>query len=188
MTQARKSKRTLWLWVVLLALALPIAVIAAWVGTEYVLEETAGVAFCSTCHAMGPMVEAYRESEHAGNSQLGIKAECVDCHLPHEGLVKHVFFKARFALRDTWSHLTTNVDKIDWHARRGRRAEFVYDSGCLNCHAELKQSTSPSHPAYFAGGINPFGGGEERFRCVNCHYAVGHKDLPERLEANENSL
>ncbi len=66
--------------------------------------------------------------------------------------------------------------QIDWEAMRGRRAEFVYDSGCLHCHKEFKNGKGPEHPAYFAGGTNPFNR-DEKMRCVTCHYSVGHNDL-----------
>ena len=46
--------------------------------------------------------------------------------------------------------------EIDWHGIRERREEFVYDSGCLNCHKYLQAARptaiagpSAAHRRYF---------------------------------------
>ena len=50
---------------------------------HYALDETSGDKFCIVCHEMDPMVIAYNDDVHSGNGKTGIKARCVDCHIPH---------------------------------------------------------------------------------------------------------
>lgn len=183
MNNPKIAKPRRWIWIAIIVIALPIAVMASWLGTEHLFDQTSGSDFCASCHVMNPMVQAYARSRHGGNNRLGIKVKCVDCHLPHDSHTQYFLAKARAGLRDTWTQLTTDVEKIDWQAKRSKRAEFVHDSGCLKCHGELKHSTRPTHPAYFAGGINPFNN-QERYRCVSCHHSVGHEDLSRWLLAS----
>jgi len=183
MTESTSAKPRRWVWVAAILVFLPIAVIASWMGTEHLIASTSGAKFCATCHAMEPMIQSYLRSEHGGNNRLGIQVDCVGCHLPHDSPAGYLFAKARVGLKDVWAQLTLDPEKIDWHAYRAKRREFVYDSGCLKCHGEMAHSTRPDHPAYFAGGVNPFAG-QEKFQCVSCHFDVGHKDLAHWIRAS----
>lgn len=181
MTRSVKRKFRPWLWLVVILIVVPVVVMASWAGTEYMLNQTSEASFCTGCHSMEPMGQAYLKSTHGGNNALGVQAKCTDCHLPHGNRLEHVLAKARAGLRDVWAQWTSDPEQIDWHAKRVRRHEFVYDSGCLTCHRGLAQSTDPAHPAYYAGGVSPFRG-EGRFRCVTCHFSVGHQDLAAWLD------
>lgn len=155
------------------------AVFASWVLTETMVEQTGGEPFCSSCHTMSPMVAAYREDIHGGAGARGVKAKCTACHIPHNNPVSYMVMKSRFGIHDAWAQLTYDLDAIDWQAKRNHSGDYVFDSGCLQCHKDLERASEASaasfvaHRPYFLGTIDS--------KCVTCHNRVGHKNLSEHL-------
>jgi len=151
----------------------------AWMVMETGIEVTSHADFCGTCHAMEPMVASYHDSIHGGNNPWGIKAACTDCHTSHENVVTFYFSKARSGTHDIWVTVFTDELGRDWQAKREQRDEFVYDSGCLTCHQNLKAVDAGKgvHAKYFAGLIDA--------QCVDCHPGVGHEGLNHYLVANK---
>lgn len=149
---------------------------------HYALEETSGDKFCVVCHEMDPMVIAYSTDVHGGNSKTGMKAKCVDCHLPHDNLVKYVYQKARNGVVEGYVHFFGEPDKIDWHERRKNRENFVFDNGCLTCHENLvaNKLTSPQAQKMHIHYENLLGSKDE-LKCASCHIEVGHKGLNNML-------
>ena len=151
--------------------------------TAFMIHHTSDAEFCGSCHAMKPIKMAYDNDIHGGNNPFGFRAKCADCHLPHDGTLHYLWAKQMSGLHDTISAIFKDPSKIDWDKNRDRRAEFVYDSGCLSCHTRL--TTSPQmadwkkevHKRYFKYKDN-----NENFRCVNCHQHVGHKGIVEQTE------
>lgn len=174
MSEPKTKRSKLWLILLILILA-PVIVVASWIGTEVMIKQTGNEEFCSGCHTMKPMAASYAYTKHGGNNSLGIRATCVDCHLPHDSTAGYLVAKAQTGIRDVWAELTGNPMEVDWVAKRANRHHYVFDSGCKKCHQGIADGANPEHPAYFAGGNNPFAG-EEQFHCVNCHFYVGHSD------------
>ncbi len=141
------------------------------------VKKTAGESFCSKCHSMQPMTQAYNLDVHGGNNQFGFKAQCTDCHLPHNNLPNYLFTKAKTGLNDVFFETFTNTSKINWSKKLKEPDKFVYDSGCLKCHSNLKEESLQNqraflaHRAYFAKTTTQ--------SCVDCHSNVGHKNLKE---------
>jgi len=167
--------------------------------TVVAVKETSGVNFCSSCHSMKPMAEAYRNDVHGGYGDSGVVAKCADCHLPHESTLGYLVQKARTGVWDVWVESTHDTSKIDWHEKRDERRNWVYDSGCLHCHENLLRGTRPNkkaftaHKAYFAKKlVVQSDEGRDLARCVDCHKHVGHyqieKHLPEAPEALPDSF
>ncbi|MCD6289764.1 MAG: NapC/NirT family cytochrome c [Anaerolineae bacterium] len=153
---------------------------ASWVIVEEGSRYTSTDAFCESCHTMKPFVAAHHDDLHGGNNTLGLKAECTSCHLPHDNAAHYLFVKTRTGLHDVWAELFYDTDAIDWKAKTERNEEFVYDSGCLSCHAELEETDyTDAHERYFNG--------ETSARCVTCHAEVGHKNLNQYLLQNKYS-
>jgi cytochrome c-type protein NapC len=122
------------------------------------------------------MAISYETSKHAGNNQFGIKARCADCHLPHDNAATYLLTKAQKGVVDVWRQLTYDEgNPTNWVEKRKHRHEYVFDSGCIRCHSGKATGDDPSHPSYFAGGDSPFKG-QGQFRCVDCHFYVGHSD------------
>lgn len=142
--------------------------------TAVMVEKTSGDNFCSQCHTMEPMTKSYLSDIHGGNNDKGLKAKCVDCHLPHHSLMGYLVEKAKTGTHDVWAELTYDKSKIDWHGKEKHAKDFVYDSGCLHCHSNLKNATMGNpksfiaHKAYFLN---------KNKKCVECHTSVGHHNL-----------
>lgn len=169
----------------ILLLVFSIFFIGVGVGIVYVshfaVKVTSNEDFCISCHTMRPMVESYRDSLHGNRNRTGVKAECVDCHLPSSNnIVYYLYSKTKTGLHDIYAQTFYDLDKIDWHANRKRREEFTYDSGCLNCHGNLRnvgaknRKAFRAHREYFSGSTDK--------KCVSCHENVGHKNLKKYIK------
>lgn len=153
--------------------------VASWMVLETGVEITSHADFCGVCHAMTPMVASYKASMHGGNNPRGIMAPCTDCHVSHENVFTHFLGKAKSGTHDVWVTLTRDEIARDWQALRNRREEYVYDTGCLTCHRNLKAATSGKemHTNYFGGVTDT--------QCVTCHEEVGHSNLNKYLIKNK---
>ena len=143
-------------------------------GTAVMIKNTGDEKFCTMCHTMQPMADAYNADVHGGNNAHGFQAKCVDCHLPHESLAGYMIEKARTGIHDVWAELTYDKSKIDWQEKRKHATHFVFDSACLHCHVNLEDATMSdpkgfiAHKAYFQ---------DHAKKCVECHENVGHHNL-----------
>ncbi|MFP4496167.1 MAG: cytochrome c3 family protein [Halochromatium sp.] len=172
--------RRLLFTLIIIAIIVPAVMAAGWIGTETVVEKTSDAEFCSSCHTMEPFATSHEQDVHGGNNPGGVVAHCTDCHLPHDDAAQHLLAKAKTGTHDAIAQAIYPIHKPDWIANLEERAEYVYDSGCLSCHAALKDATSDdaealaAHKAYFGGDV---GAG-----CVSCHEHVGHQDLKVMLD------
>ncbi len=161
--------------VVLLCIGFGVAGVLLSLATAEGIHRTSGADFCVGCHVMEPMVASYKEDIHGGKNPHGIRAECTDCHLPHESVLGYVVAKGISGMRDVWGNLVKDPTKVDWQERREHREHFTYDSGCIGCHHELEEATIGNkqaflpHRDYYRGNTNE--------TCVSCHENVGHKNL-----------
>jgi len=143
------------------------------------VQGTSGEEFCGGCHTMTPMVKSYRQDVHGGARDSGVQAKCTQCHIPHNNTVNYMFMKARFGMHDAWAQLTYDLDAIDWQAKRGHSEGYVFDSGCMKCHANLQQASESTAVSFVAH--KPYFLGTTESKCVTCHSRVGHKDLSTHL-------
>lgn len=152
----------------------------AFSGAVYeVAEKTADANFCGSCHTMQPFVSTFENHVHGGNNKLGFQAKCNDCHLPHGGLADYLFVKAGASINDVWVETFDDTAKIDWSQKLKSPGRFVYDSGCLECHANLRDR-SLSNPRAFLPHRMYFAGATLK-TCADCHSDVGHKHLAEYI-------
>ncbi len=139
------------------------------------IHKTGDDKFCSSCHVMEPMRDSYLQDTHGGNNAMGVKAECVSCHLPHDSVWNYTYKKAMNGISEAWQVAFSDPENNDWEANRRNKKEFVYDSGCISCHENVKNATASNmksflpHRDYFNGISNK--------TCVECHENVGHKNL-----------
>ena len=157
--------------------------------TAIAVKETSGVNFCSSCHSMRPMADAYLESVHGGFGESGFVARCADCHLPHDSLMGYLVQKVRTGIHDVVTEITKDTYNIDWEEKREERRRFTYDSSCLHCHENLLRATKPNkkayiaHKAYFSGRLKvEVDHKKVPAMCTDCHKYVGHYQLGKRLE------
>jgi len=131
---------------------------------------------------MTPMVASYQADIHGGKNSKGLKANCTDCHLPHDGAASYFFGKMKISLHDAWAQLFYDKSKIDWQDKRKHSNAYVYETGCTSCHQNLQTSGSQAGKAFLAH--RDYYEKRTDKTCVQCHENVGHKDLGTYLNAN----
>ncbi len=142
----------------------------AWTNTE---------TFCIGCHEMRDNVYAeYKGTIHDTN-RTGVRAICSDCHVPRPpvDLIKR---KMRASL-ELWGHFTGVVDtKEKFEAHRSKLAQKVWlrmketDSlECRNCHHAEKMSSDLQSEKAKARHAK---GRQEGKTCIDCHFAIAHKE------------
>jgi cytochrome c-type protein NapC len=75
-------------------------------------------------------------------------------------------------LGDTWVEVVHGPEVTDWEGLAEDRESYVFDSGCLNCHANLLDAFPRNTEAFAAH--KPYFLGQTRSKCVTCHTSVGH--------------
>lgn len=161
--------------VFVLAIIVPVVALASWVGVQYAFEKTSDEPFCTSCHAMQAMGETFKQSVHGGNNRAGFTAECNDCHLPHDNVLNYLITKVRMGTNDLFTELTSDPADIDWIAKLEHSDRYVYDSGCMHCHKNLKITSEWVHESYFSGGMES---------CLGCHKEVAHPGLAGYLKTS----
>lgn len=160
--------------------ALGIGTALAWALMDTMIHATGDHEFCSSCHSHEPIGASYLEDTHGGNNPFGWRATCTQCHIPQGNALRYLWVKGRHGVVDPTMEILKDPYDIDWHGNRERRAEFVYDSGCLSCHLYLKERTEGNRMA-FRAHRKYFEAPDER-HCVDCHEHVGHSRLGYHLE------
>lgn len=148
---------------------------------QKMIKITGNLPFCGACHVMEPMENSYLKDVHSGIGSSGIKAACVDCHLPHDNLINYLTTKIHNGVKEVFITAINHDENINWLEKLENRKKFVYDSGCLNCHSNIKDNLLAStkqnlmHKKYFDSN--------QTLSCVSCHKHVGHKGI--RGELNQ---
>lgn len=169
----------------LLVIGTGIGLLTALPATE-VLHSLSSNEFCASCHTMEPMVETFANSVHGGNNSHGFVAECVDCHLPKSNVVEELYVKGTSGMRHLWGEYVLGMEELDYEALHPKRTEYVYDSGCVNCHRDLERRASTAtedgkisdwtHNLAFANKDN-----DPQWKCSSCHYDIAHPNLKENM-------
>lgn len=149
-------------------------------GTHFALEKTSSQEFCVLCHEMDPMVIAYRKDAHGGFGPVGASAQCVDCHLPHDGLLAYIFTKAKNGVVEGAIHFFGNTDAINWQEKIKQRQKYVFDNGCLKCHGNILDfslSKESAQAKKMHMHYESLKGTPNEIKCAACHFDVGHKNL-----------
>ncbi|AQW85444.1 cytochrome C [Campylobacter pinnipediorum subsp. caledonicus] len=151
-------------------------------GVYYGLSATSDEKFCVVCHEMDPIVIAYSKDIHSGIGKTGVKAKCVDCHLPHDNIINYIYAKARNGVVEGAIHFFGDAENINWHENRKHRKNFVFDDGCLNCHTNIydnKLISAKAHEMHdhYKSLLNT----DKKLGCASCHVEVGHTGLQNML-------
>ncbi|QLB13949.1 cytochrome C [Bisgaardia hudsonensis] len=165
-----------------------IAGIIFWGGLNTALEKTSTEEFCSSCH-MNDVVPEYHNSVHYMN-RSGVKADCADCHLPHEFIPKWV--RKIKAAREVYAHFMGKVDtKEKFNAARLEMAEREWarmkennSQECRNCHnfddmdfTQQKTVAEKMHRMAIEKGKT----------CIDCHKGIAHQ-LPDMREVKSGFI
>ncbi len=149
------------------------------------LKATNSTEFCTSCHSMQWVQEEWMESIHYTNIS-GVRAECSDCHVPHETGPKLVA-KLR-AAKDVWGEITGAIDSEEkFEAYRWEMANSVWDRmkatdsrECKSCHLiaamDLKEQDRSARKKH-----KKIAKGDSEKTCIDCHKGVAH-EIPEEPE------
>ena len=129
---------------------------------------------CMMCHSHPDSDASWKQSVHYNNGS-GTATDCAACHLPPEGSLKHFTAKAKTGMKDVWSYLTKDTEKIDWDSKGQLEyaVNIVYNESCEACHVNL-----------FPEGITDEGVTAHLYyednaekldlQCISCHLDAGH--------------
>lgn len=114
---------------------------------------------CINCHIMTPTYQGWSHSAHRE------VATCNDCHVPHDNIVNHYFFKAKDGLRHATMFTLRAEPQVIEIKPAGKE---VVQQNCLRCHNELLATNqlsnySQSHYQHRADR-----------KCWDCHRSVPH--------------
>jgi nitrate/TMAO reductase-like tetraheme cytochrome c subunit len=154
------------------------------VGTQVGVHLTGTDEFCgNACHSHAKFVyPEHKESMHYTN-RTGVRAMCVDCHVPHTYPAK-LIYKAKAGITDAiaeFQGVISTQEKFD--KERWRLANIVWDemradnsANCRTCHdpaamnnAEQSQGAVKQHKKFADG----------KATCIDCHTGVAHKEPEE---------
>jgi len=147
--------------------------ILCFVGLNLAMEPVSSSAYCgSTCHEMNISYQTWELSSH-GTNEVGMRVECIDCHLPpKENFFRHVTAKGYAGGKDLYMHYFG--PPYDREVMKDHVAHHIANKRCLHCHNTLLTRPSSSaareaHSAVFARPEAP------ENRCVECHANAGHE-------------
>ena len=99
-------------------------------------------ATCMNCHIMAPQYATWSHSSHRG------KANCNDCHVPHNNIFNKYYFKAKDGLRHATIFTLGNEPQVIFIREAGIK---VVKDNCVRCH-------------------------EQQMYCMQCHIKVKPDD------------
>ncbi|MCD1124984.1 NapC/NirT family cytochrome c [Jinshanibacter sp. LJY008] len=169
------AKRRKWsvLWILVIGIILGAVLLG---GSAYVMHKTSDTAFCVSCHTMQQPLAEYQGSVHFQNTK-GIRAECSDCHVPHQP-VDYLLTKVA-ALKDVYGEMTGKIDTPEkYNAHKLEMAQKVWkefeannSATCRSCHSfdamDIIAQTPEArmqHPVAIKEGQT----------CISCHKGVAH--------------
>jgi nitrate/TMAO reductase-like tetraheme cytochrome c subunit len=169
-----------WSVFALLLVGLVIGVVSV-IGTQVAVAVTGTDEFCGTaCHSHASFVyPEHKTSAHYAN-RTGVRAMCVDCHVPHTYPAK-LIYKARAGITDAIAEargVISTQEKFD--KERWRLANIVWtemrennSANCRTCHdpqamdgAKQTDDAKKQHKKFASG----------KATCIDCHTGVAHKE------------
>ena len=157
------------------------------IGTQVAVAMTGSDEFCgNACHSHAKFVYPdHKQSAHY-NNRTGVRAMCVDCHLPH-AYPEKLIQKTKKGVIDMLAEMRGTIstqEKFD--QEKWRLANQVWDemkadnsAHCRACHnpgawdaAKQSDDAKKGHKKFTAG----------KATCIECHTGVAHKE-PEEPKA-----
>ena len=153
-----------------------------WGGFNTALELTNTEEFCISCHEMRDNVyQELRSTIHYTN-RSGVRAECSDCHVPHEWT--HKIARKMQASKEVWGKVFGTIDTREKFLEKRRelaqhewaRLKANDSLECRNCHNfDYMDFTAQASRAANAHSTS-LASGEKT--CIDCHKGIAHQ-LPD---------
>jgi nitrate/TMAO reductase-like tetraheme cytochrome c subunit len=146
--------------------------------TNYTLQKTSATEFCYACHSHENFIRPeYEASSHFMNA-AGVRAQCADCHLPHDSWFELVWTKAVVSL-DIIPELAGKLDTAEkYEEHRAEMAQSVWrqfkgnDSKfCRGCHDIAAMDLEAQNRTTARRHSQAEEKGET---CIDCHYGIVH--------------
>ncbi len=83
---------------------------------------------CMNCHVMATQYASWTHSSHFG------KADCMDCHLPHDNFVHKLYFKGMDGIKHSSIFLTRTEPEAIMIKKAGT---VVVQENCIRCHNDV---------------------------------------------------
>jgi cytochrome c nitrite reductase small subunit len=83
---------------------------------------------CVNCHIMAPQYTTWNHSSHRE------QATCNDCHVPHNNIFSHYFFKAKDGSRHSYMFALRLEPQVIFIHKAGKE---VVHQNCIRCHEQL---------------------------------------------------
>ncbi|MCK8462898.1 pentaheme c-type cytochrome TorC [Aliiroseovarius sp. S1339] len=154
-----------------------IAGAASWQGFNTALEVTNSEEFCLSCHTMRDnMLPELQKTVHWSN-RSGVRAECQDCHVPHEFTDK--IARKMQASREVWGQLVGTIgtrEKFEEHRvvlarREWARMEANDSRECRACHDYKDMDINLMRPT---SQVAMRAAAERDESCISCHKGIAH--------------
>lgn len=114
---------------------------------------------CINCHVMYPQYSTWMHSSHRE------KANCNDCHVPHDNIFRKYYFKGQDGTRHTYVFTTRTEPQV---IRINEAGKEVVQENCIRCH----QNQLSNVTAMNVTGTNYKAG--KGHLCWDCHREVPH--------------
>ena len=114
---------------------------------------------CINCHIMVPEYSTWAHSAHREYTN------CNDCHVPHNNMVNHYYFKAMDGLRHATIFTLRAEPQVIQIKEAGANA---VQNNCIRCHSNVITDTRMMRPEYDHNDLR-----KER-RCWDCHREAPH--------------
>ena len=157
------------------------------IGTQVAVAVTGTDQFCgTTCHSHEQFVYPEHQLSVHYNNRVGVRAMCVDCHVPHNYPAK-LIVKTEKGIADAYAEIRGTISTREKFDReRWRLANMVWDEmradnskNCRSCHdpqamdsAKQSEDAVKQHKKFAAG----------KATCIDCHTGVAHKEPEEPKE------
>ncbi len=114
---------------------------------------------CTNCHIMAPEYSTWAHSAHREY------ASCNDCHVPHNNLANHYYFKAKDGLRHATIFTLRAEPQVIEIKEAGRNA---VQNNCIRCHEKVLTDVKMMRPEYTSN--------QNRLtrKCWECHRETPH--------------
>jgi len=110
---------------------------------------------CNNCHVMDAVYEGWYHAAHQS------WATCVDCHTPHNIVLKYLY-KAKSGM----NHVTMfSLNHIPEPLRAAEDTQRIVQANCIRCHEETISEVAD-------GVMDPESTGDRY--CYECHRTVAH--------------
>ncbi len=128
---------------------------------------------CVNCHVMTPQYASWFHSSHRE------RANCNDCHVPHDNLLNKYAFKAKDGLYHSYVFTMRNEPQA---IRAKEASSSVIMQNCIRCHTDLNTALASAGMIDFLDTRK--GKGKA---CWDCHRNVAHGKVS-HLSSAPNAL